>query len=231
MGAGSVARPARAEDICSVRWIALCVLVGASGVLALSWGHVPARWAIHWDLHGHPNGWATKGIAWAVAPLVLGFFVWLMLEATARVTKENNARADTEVRVPAEWLAVQIAVVRAVGLAVAGLTAGLALALPLWQPTSSFPIAIGVLADLGTIIGGAMIWAVRRSRRLRAAGVAIPEGYGGVFYKNPRDPRLWVPKSLGMGWTINFAHRGAWPAMIALLAPAVLVLVVVLLLR
>jgi len=200
-------------------------------VLALSWGHVPARWAIHWDLHDHPDLWATKNIPSAAAPLVIGFFVWLTLEVIARAMKHNSARAAADVRVPPEWLGVQLGVVRAVALAVALLTAGLALALPLWRPRSSFPIAIGALADLGLIIGAAMVWAERRTRRLRAAGVAIPEGYGGVFYKNSRDPRLWVPKSLGMGWTINFAHRGAWPALIALLAPAVLVLVLVLLLR
>jgi len=214
-----------------VRWIALGVLVGAGGVLALSWGHVPARWPIHWGLHDRPDLWATKSVVSAAAPLVIGFFVWLTLEAIAGAMKKNIARADADVRLPSEWLAVQIGVIRAVGLAVAGLTAGLALALPLWRPRSSFPIAIGALADLGLIIGAAMVWAQLRTRRLRAAGVPIPDGYGGVFYKNPRDPRLWVPKSSGMGWTINFAHRAAWPALIALLAPAVLVLFVVLLVR
>lgn len=208
------------------------MLVGASGVLALSWRDVPARWAVHWDLHDHPDLWVTKNIVSAATPLVLGFFVWLTLEAITGAMKKDNARAaDADLRIPAEWLAVQVAVVRAVGLAVAVLTAGLALALPLWRPRSSFPIAVGALADLGLIIGAALVWAARRTRQLRAAGVAIPEGYGGVFYKNPRDPRLWVSKGAGMGWTINFAHRGAWPALIALLAPAVLVLLVVLLLR
>jgi uncharacterized membrane protein len=62
-----------------------------------------------------------------------------------------------------------------------------------------------------------MVWAWRQTRRLRADGVALPEGYSGVFYSNPRDARLWVPKLAGVGWTINFAHRRAWPVMIALI--------------
>jgi uncharacterized integral membrane protein len=155
----------------------------------------------------------------------------MTLESVARWMKANNARTVADGRVPPEWLAVQCGVLRAVSLAIAVLTAGLAIALPLWRPRSSLPIAIGALADLGLIIGSATVWAVRRTRHLRAAGVAIPEGYDGVFYKNPRDPRLWVPKMAGMGWTINFAHRWAWPALIALLAPAVLALLLVMLLR
>ena len=214
-----------------MRWVALGVLMGAGGVLALSWGDVPSRWAIHWGLHDQPDLWVTKSLASAAAPLVLGLCVWLTLEAVARWMRTNNARVDAGARIPAQWLAVQIGVVRAVGLAVAVLTAGLALALPLWHPRSSLPIAVGALADLGLIIGAALVWARRRTQSLRAAGVVIPEGYDGVFYENPRDPRLWVPKAAGMGWTINFAHRWAWPAMIALLAPAVLALLVVILLR
>ncbi len=30
--------------------------------------------------------------------------------------------------------------------------------------------------------------------------------YGGVFYNNPDDPALFVPKRFGLGWTMNFGH-------------------------
>jgi len=42
----------------------------------------------------------------------------------------------------------------------------------------------------GVVVGAAMFWAGRETRRLRASGVARPEGYTGVFYSNPRDARL-----------------------------------------
>ncbi len=32
----------------------------------------------------------------------------------------------------------------------------------------------------------------------------------GLIYYNPDDPALMVEKRFGIGWTINFAHRGAW---------------------
>ena len=35
--------------------------------------------------------------------------------------------------------------------------------------------------------------------------------YGGVFYNNPDDRALFVPKRYGLGWTLNFGHlRPGW---------------------
>ena len=44
----------------------------------------------------------------------------------------------------------------------------------------------------------------------------------GLFYVNPDDPRIWVPKQLGLGWTLNFAHRSSWLIMGLLLLPLLL---------
>ncbi len=35
----------------------------------------------------------------------------------------------------------------------------------------------------------------------------------GVFYVNPSDPALFVPKRYGIGYTINFGNRWAWLVM------------------
>lgn len=51
---------------------------------------------------------------------------------------------------------------------------------------------------------------------------------GGLLgiYVAPRDPRVWVPKRRpGFGWTLNFAHRASWGWLLALLAPALVVIV------
>jgi uncharacterized membrane protein len=38
-----------------------------------------------------------------------------------------------------------------------------------------------------------------------------PNYWKGVFYYNPRDPRLMVPKLIpSMGWTLNFASPWAY---------------------
>ncbi|NNE71739.1 MAG: hypothetical protein HKN29_15445 [Rhodothermales bacterium] len=43
---------------------------------------------------------------------------------------------------------------------------------------------------------------------------------GFIFYHNPNDPRYFLPKRTGLGWTINLAHPGAI-VMLILIAVAV----------
>ena len=203
-----------------MRWIALGALVAAGVGLAVFWGEVPDRWITHWGVHG-PDGWATKSAAAAALPLGIGLAVWVLFDVLAFATARGASGF------PREMKSVVATVVRAAGLAIALVCAGLALALPLLQPRSAVPIAVGVPVFIGAVVGTAMLWAWRQTRRLRAAGVALPDGYTGVFYKNPRDGRLWVPKVTGLGWTLNFAHRRAWPVMIALVGvPVALVILI-----
>jgi uncharacterized membrane protein len=46
----------------------------------------------------------------------------------------------------------------------------------------------------------------------------------GLFYYNPYDPAVMVPKRFGLGYTFNFANRRAW-WMLGLLAVALVVMV------
>ena len=32
----------------------------------------------------------------------------------------------------------------------------------------------------------------------------------GVFYVNPNDPSVWVPKRFGVGWTFNYGQPLTW---------------------
>jgi uncharacterized membrane protein len=53
--------------------------------------------------------------------------------------------------------------------------------------------------------------------------------YGGLFYNNPDDPAVFVPKRYGLGWTVNFGNpRGKLFLIGTLLLPLVLVILNVL---
>ncbi len=39
----------------------------------------------------------------------------------------------------------------------------------------------------------------------------------GIFYNNPDDPALFVPKRFGLGWTLNFGHPQARPFLITIM--------------
>ena len=52
---------------------------------------------------------------------------------------------------------------------------------------------------------------------------------GGIFYDNPDDPQLFVPKRFGLGWTVNFGHPlGMWVLIVMLVLPLVLSILTVL---
>ena len=52
---------------------------------------------------------------------------------------------------------------------------------------------------------------------LMAACLAVPLA---VFYVNPEDPRLWVEKRIGLGWTLNYARPAALWITLLLILPA-----------
>ncbi len=45
-----------------------------------------------------------------------------------------------------------------------------------------------------------------------------------IFYWNPKDKRLFVPKRYGYGWTINFANPWAVVALIAIMVAIELII-------
>jgi uncharacterized membrane protein len=40
----------------------------------------------------------------------------------------------------------------------------------------------------------------------------------GLFYYNPKDPALMVPKRSGLGWTFNFGHWLSFVILVVILA-------------
>jgi uncharacterized membrane protein len=48
------------------------------------------------------------------------------------------------------------------------------------------------------------------------------------MYKDPSDPRIFIPKQSGVGLTLNFAHRAAWWILIGMtIIPIVVVVIAV----
>jgi hypothetical protein len=43
------------------------------------------------------------------------------------------------------------------------------------------------------------------------------DGWKGVFYSNPQDPALLVPKRSGLGYTLNFGNPWSWVVLAVIL--------------
>jgi uncharacterized membrane protein len=195
-------------------WKPFAVLGAAAAYLTLRWDDIPARWAIHWDLAGRPNGWAERTPLGVYGLIALGAGIVVFMEVTNAVRRSRqpeDARSEG-IR------AAAVSMLRGLTFATSLLLAFLAVDLPLGP---RLPVS-AILGLTAVVIGVPLaIGSVRLSRAKREARdlghVESLEGYHEPFYSNDTDRRLWVPKRYGVGWTVNFAHPLAWPTMLLLL--------------
>ncbi len=192
------------------------MLACAALLMRAHWNEIPDPMPVHWDLAGNPNGWMPKTplIFWALigsdfaACAIFTFAIVAMLYFSRQVNV-IGAKAREERRF--RWIGI------AVILAGSYLPAPLAF-LPL-NPHAG--LAFGGVTFFLVIMTVGALELVRRGQ----GGVRLAPAYGeqvisdrtpdqcwkwGIFYYNPDDPALMVEKRFGIGWTLNFAHRGAW---------------------
>lgn len=214
-----------------LRWLPLMILLATAMVLWLMWDRIPERWPIHYGLNGQADGWAMKTPLGVFLPvgaglLMCGFFE-LLIKFNLAYPRLGRARQLS----PEAWRALSLLVagfVRLIEVALAVVFAALALMLPLFRPLRpTLVILLVVICVAGAIIIGARQM-IKGASELKAGGLfADLEGWNGLIYRNPNDPRLWVPKISGVGYTLNFAHARARWIMAAILAVPVLALVIV----
>jgi uncharacterized membrane protein len=198
-------------------------LLGAAGiVLHTRWEEIPPRFAIHFAFDGRPDGWAPRTPGAVFAPLAIGAAaVVLLLLVRAAVAAIRSGDLGTPPAASSRRFAGGMFL--GVEAFVAGLTA-----------TASF-LALGATLRqvLGVALGGLVLLVVALgaslaalSRRAPDEGGAAAGGWraGGLVYRDAGDPDLWIPKRIGIGWTLNFGHPAAWWVLaLLILAPIAVV--------
>src|SRR5262245_12402525 len=205
-----------------LRWSPFLVLLLAAVLVLLVWDHFPERWAVHWGWHGKPDRWARKVPLEAFFPIGFGVFLCGIIEGIATlILAYPRAGKDQRVVPEAARTIAELTAefTRVVSLALAIVLAGLTLVLPLWRPVHAGLLVLSVLLILGMAIAFGM-WRMRQgARAIQARGLfAGLEGWNGLIYRNPQDPRVWVPKITSFGYTLNFAYRRSWLLLLAILA-------------
>lgn len=201
------------------RLLAPLALAAAAGILALRWDEFPDRWPIHWNGRGAIDGWATRSIGAAFGPLIAGVLLFVVFELIAVAIVRLGAADD-----PLRPLRVATALlVRLVGAVVTAWIGLLAVTIPL-GPHLSIRLTVGLLFGLllVALAVGARALSGSLDRIRTETPDALPKGYNAIYYANPDDPRLWVPKLGGMGTTLNFARPAAFWLLALFLAPVVL---------
>jgi uncharacterized membrane protein len=198
-------------------WIPLVGLSVAAIYLAARFNELPERWVSHWDAFGRPNGWTTRTVPGVFGLSCVALVIWAVAEITIGVILTRGEPELAPVR------AASARMLRLIVLATSLLFAALSLTLPfaLVRPGAVLLFSVALL-PVPMVMGARGVNRALREVRARGHGEKVT-GYHGVFYSNPDDRRLWVPKLSGIGATINFAHPRAWP-MMALLVGAPLLL-------
>jgi uncharacterized membrane protein len=206
-------------------WAPLLFLAGSAAYLSARWDDLPQRWIVHWDATGTPNGWMTRSIPGVFGMLVLGLFIWVTLEVIASVLLSRGAPELLPVR------EANVKLLRLVSASVSLLFGVLSVTLPLGPHVGPEVIVPGALVLVGIPVVAGTVGMRRALREVRAQGHGgAVEGYHGLHYSNANDPRLWVPKLGGGGYTVNFSHPWAWPVMALLVGLPMMLTVAVMVL-
>jgi len=166
----------------------------------------------HFDGAGRVNGW-TSHRAFPLVALGLPAFVWGLLLLVGRAFTGTDQDPDGR-------KGLAMAPLRAL------LSAGMMLLMLSVLGIPRFGMDILWVA-LGFFVGMMILGVALMVRAMKQGGLDTgnPEHYRwGLFYVNPDDPDIWVPKRLGLGWTLNFAHAASWWMLLLLLLPLLVVL-------
>lgn len=204
-----------------LRWLPFLILLIAAAVLLLEWERIPERWPVHWGVSGQADNWTNKTPFGVFFPLGLGVVICLFLEMMAVYIK-SHPRSGKSPQVSEEAARAIAAMtadfVRLIATAIAAVFTATAVVLPLTRPEHPGWFVLFVFASVAIAVAIGMRRFIRGGRELKARGMFEGlEGWNGLIYRNPNDPRLWLPKITGIGYTLNFGHRRAWPVMILIL--------------
>jgi uncharacterized membrane protein len=203
--------------------------------LGARWDDIPARFPIHWDQAGRPDGWATRTVAGVLAPLglatascaILLVLGWYVAMRTRRVHAAGAAGAREEAR-----RRLHLVLLNGLAVVIAANGASTAVLPLVGSPTPAGVLGMALLPlALVLVIAFAL---VRLGREPAPPPTpAEPEMFAsafvgdrtpdrcwkwGLIYYNPDDPAFLVEKRFGIGYTFNFARAWSWVLMAALLA-------------
>lgn len=179
------------------------LVLGALGYLGSRFEELPGRYPVHWGISGQADRFVTKSVGVMLLPGLLGLGVLLMLAFNAWQV-EKSARGGVK---SARWM---VALEWAVGLLFV-----VVVLLPVLPPLGKeFTLAM-ILAPAAVVVAVA----IGVSRESWKAATAPAECWRlGIFYYNPADPDIMVPKRTGLGYTLNFGHRASWWILVGLAA-------------
>lgn len=212
------------------------LLAAASFVhLAVHWDELPDPYPIRFDLSGHPLEWAHKSLATVYGGPLVCTLAWILVIplALSMVHASRGGARNSSLSRRRRLMAGMYA-----GAADMAALIGALMAVNPFLSSSENRL-LGPLF-IAVVIIALILFVVVLVRYFRAGpeesgaaagGDGTPDGAwkAGMFYCSWEDPALWVPARFGLGYTLNFGNRWAWPIVFAMCLFAALVFTVIIL--
>jgi uncharacterized membrane protein len=205
--------------------IPLGMLAATAAYLSANWLRLPERFPTHWTIDGTPNRWATRTWHGVFGPLIVCAIVSIFMIVMAEMIIHASPRGrgtGTEAWT-ARFRRANLLLMIAGVWGVSAMMCAIAL-LPLYSDAGrpAWMVAVLPFIVIGSIVPF-VIQMVRLTRDTTSGSDGTPDRCWkfGLIYFNPDDPAIVVEKRFGLGYTINFGHRGV----IWILGLAVLVFV------
>ncbi len=173
------------------------------------WDQIPARFPVHWGVNGSPDRWATKTPLHVYGTLLFAAGLMLMMLVMTQATF-YGARRTSQRRVILKVMVLAMYLLTFLFTAIA------------LSPLSGFSVWWIILpVVLFTII--VVVWLYRAFNDPRHPPEPTPDEcwYLGLFYYNPQDPAVFVPRRVGLGYTFNFGTGWAWIILTVFLATTI----------
>ena len=211
-------------------WLYVPLVALTAAVVAVGYGSMPDAVPMHVDVSGNVTDMAPKSPMVAAFPVALEVFLaavfafchWMVLRSKKGLEPGRPASSS--------WAYGMFAYAQTAFLLVMGLACtaacGLGMALAMIGIVS-MGVAVAVIIGVALLcVVGDLIVGVKygqsgsRVFRMEASDTLLSDDDEhwklGVFYYNPDDASLFLPKRSGIGWTVNWGRPAVWALVVAL---------------
>ena len=226
-------------------WAHVAVIVASLVLTWVLYPQMPDQIIQHVDFNGAVTDYMPKSPVSALFPAAVAAFMAAVMTCTHAMIIRSKRPVDPESPAAsalayALFARMQSIVLYASGIlltAVIGLSMPLAFAEIVPMDVMGTLVIVTVLIIVAASIWVAVVYGQSGARAIKrdVASGAMPMDedrmwLAGIFYCNPHDPSIVVPKRFGVGWTINVGRPGGWAIIIGLLAASAAFVVLTMLL-
>ena len=217
-------------------WVHIAVITASLALTWMLYPQMPDQIVQHVDFNGVATDYMPKSPAAVLFPAAVAAFMAAVMTCSHAMVIRSKRPVDpgspaASALAYALFARMQSIVMFASGVlltSVVGLAMPFAFAEIIPMDVLGSLVIVAVLVIVAASIWVAVVYGQSGARAIKRdmASGAMPMDedrmwLAGIFYCNPCDPSIIVPKRFGVGWTVNVGRPGGWAVIIGLLVVTV----------